>query len=155
VKTTNDPFNCPHCGTEIYRTSFQAVNESGHHNPGGDACVRTLKKNISSLKQSLAAFESETDPRCAEVQKKGEGNHVTSCKCNKPALAAIEFEHLDILRTLATRLYTETRLNGDEMRDAAYALMNVIRHAEVLDAMRKPGEPTVHVCPAMDKKSGD
>jgi hypothetical protein len=42
---------------------------------------------------------------------------------------ALETAQLDKLRAVASRLYTENRLGGDEMRDLAHALTSVVRSA--------------------------
>ena len=65
----------------------------------------------------------------------------------EPTLYCIEPGHLASLRAVATRLYTENRMNGDEIRDAAHTIISVIRFAESLEALRGPGEPYVHVTP--------
>jgi len=64
-----------------------------------------------------------------------------------PALYCIEPEHLERLKAVAKRLYTENRMNGDEMRDAAHGIMSVVRYAEALGALQVPGEPYVHMTP--------
>ena len=60
-------------------------------------------------------------------------------------LYSIEPNHLESLRSWAKRLYTENRMNGDEMRDGAHAIMAVVRYAESLEALRGPGVPYVHM----------
>ena len=65
----------------------------------------------------------------------------------EPVLYSIEPGHLAGLRAVAKRLYTENRMNGDDMRDAAHTIMTVVRFAESLHALRGPGEPYVHVYP--------
>jgi hypothetical protein len=59
----------------------------------------------------------------------------------------IEAEHLERLKNAAKRLYTERRMDGDEMRDFAHSIMTVVRYAEALHALRGPGEPYVHLNP--------
>lgn len=41
-------------------------------------------------------------------------------------LYVIEEGHLNVLAKLAKRLFTEQRMNGDEMRDGAQALSGII-----------------------------
>jgi len=45
-------------------------------------------------------------------------------------LHCIESAHVERLRAVASRLYTEQRLNGDEMRDLAHAIMTVVDFAK-------------------------
>jgi hypothetical protein len=45
----------------------------------------------------------------------------------------IEESDLAKLETLASRLYTEGRMSGDEMRDAAHALTAVARRARAVE----------------------
>lgn len=49
-----------------------------------------------------------------------------------PRLYAVEAEHIERLKAIAKRLYTEIRMNGDEMRDAAHAITSVVWYAEAL-----------------------
>lgn len=42
---------------------------------------------------------------------------------------AVERQALQRLRSVATRLYTERRMNGDEMRDLAHAITAVLDQA--------------------------
>jgi len=154
----NEYFDCSHCGTHIYRNSPGQIRDAvthNHHNPGGDACVRTLKKRIASLEESLIPFLGKADPRCAKLQEKGEGGHVTSCECKKPVLVSIEREHVEGLHTIARRVESARQegvaLGENEARAITTELMSFVRHAEVLEVLRGPGQPQVHVCPAMDK----
>lgn len=62
-----------------------------------------------------------------------------------PIHYCIEPGHLEQIRSFVKRLYTEQRMNGDEMRDAAHTLMSIVRYAESLDALRGPGEPYIHM----------
>ncbi len=41
----------------------------------------------------------------------------------------VESHHLEQLRTVAKRLFTENRMTGDEMRDAAQAIMSCVENA--------------------------
>jgi hypothetical protein len=43
----------------------------------------------------------------------------------------LETHHLETLRQIAKRLYSENRMHGDEMRDTAQALDAIIRQIEV------------------------
>ena len=45
-------------------------------------------------------------------------------------LYVIEAQHLARLKIVAKRLYTEMRMNGDEMRDLAHTIEAVTRFAE-------------------------
>lgn len=45
----------------------------------------------------------------------------------------IEQGHVEALRRVAKRLYTEMRMNGDEMRDAAHVLSAVADYADGLE----------------------
>lgn len=65
----------------------------------------------------------------------------------KAVLYCIEPQHLESLKAIAKRLYTENRMNGDEMRDAAHGIMVAVRFAEALEALRGPGELYVHLNP--------
>ena len=65
----------------------------------------------------------------------------------QPVLYCIEPCHLVDLRAVAKRLYTEDRMNGDEMRNAAHVILAIVRFAESLDALCGPGEPYVHLYP--------
>ena len=47
-------------------------------------------------------------------------------------LYTIEAGHLEQLKALAKRLYTEQRMNGDEMRDAGHAITAIVRSAEAI-----------------------
>lgn len=71
---------------------------------------------------------------------------------DEPLLYSIEPQHLQKLRAVAKRLYTEDRLTGDEMRDAAHAIMTAVNYAEALQALRGPGEPQVHLCPREERE---
>jgi len=69
----------------------------------------------------------------------------------KVLLYSIEPAHLARLRTIAKRLYTEDRLTGDEMRDAAHGIMAAVNFAESLEALRGPGQPYVHMTPKKEE----
>ena len=45
-------------------------------------------------------------------------------------LHCIESAHVERLRSVAKRLYTEQRLDGDAMRDLAHAIMTVVDFAQ-------------------------
>lgn len=62
-------------------------------------------------------------------------------------LYAIEPYHLEKLKGLAARLSSADPMTLDEVHLAADAVMAVVRFAEALDALRKPGTPYVHVSP--------
>lgn len=53
----------------------------------------------------------------------------------------IEEGELAKLRSVAKRLFTENRMNGDEMRDAAQALDYVVRQAEQIELPIEPPGP--------------
>ena len=60
-------------------------------------------------------------------------------------LYPIEPHHLERLRSIADRLLTGGDLPADECRSAGYDVMAVVRFAEVLDAMRLPGDAKLYV----------
>lgn len=60
---------------------------------------------------------------------------------------AMEAEHLELLKSVAKRLYTENRMDGNEMRDAAHSVMSVVRYAESLSALRGAKELYTHLLP--------
>ena len=64
---------------------------------------------------------------------------------------AMEAEHLERLKNAARRLYTERRMDGDEMRDFAHSIMTVVRYAESLSALHGPGELMAILCPPKEK----
>jgi hypothetical protein len=70
----------------------------------------------------------------------------------KPEFYIMEVEHLERLKTVAKRLYTEDRMNGDEMRDAAHGIMSVVRYAEALGALRGANYVHVHLTPKEEPK---
>lgn len=45
----------------------------------------------------------------------------------------IEEDHLVWLRYWSKRFHTETRLNGDEMRDAGHTLAQIVKISELLE----------------------
>jgi hypothetical protein len=47
----------------------------------------------------------------------------------------IEGEHLAMLKQVKSRLFSENRMNGDEMRNAAQTIDVVIRYAELIGAI--------------------
>lgn len=51
-----------------------------------------------------------------------------------PDYIAIEPNHLERIRTVMRRLYSEDRMNGDQMRDAAQQLQVVIDRAIPFDS---------------------
>ena len=53
-------------------------------------------------------------------------------------LYVIEARHLARLKIVAKRLYTEMRMNGDEMRDLAHAIMAAVRSSEELGPLPGP-----------------
>ena len=57
----------------------------------------------------------------------------------------MEADHLDTLKSVAKRLYTENRMNGDEMRDAAHSIMTIVWYAEALSALRGANAEAVYV----------
>jgi hypothetical protein len=57
-------------------------------------------------------------------------NHVHGPEEAEHIYYAIDTDHLNRLKAVAKRLYTENRMNGDEMRDAAHVIMSVVRDAE-------------------------
>ena len=62
----------------------------------------------------------------------------------------IEAEHLADLKKVARRLLnarpdTESRMSGEELRDAAVTIMCVVNYAEVLDALRGANPEAVYV----------
>lgn len=93
---------------------------------------------------------SHVSPRLnaeASVVTYGEIEPVNDAPKDEVLFYAIEAEHLERLKTVAKRLYTENRMNGDEMRDAAHGIMSVVRYAESLQALRGAGELYVHLNP--------
>lgn len=46
----------------------------------------------------------------------------------------IDEDQLRKLKAIATRLYSERRMNGDEMRDAAHLISAIVRVAEQIPA---------------------
>lgn len=62
-----------------------------------------------------------------------------------PALYCVETAHLEQLKAVAKRLYTENRMNGDEMRDAAHTIMSAVRFAEALGALQSESELYFHM----------
>ena len=59
----------------------------------------------------------------------------------KLVLYSVEQRHLAALRSVADRLYIEGR------REMATSIMEVVRFAETLEALRGPGQPYVHMTP--------
>jgi len=45
----------------------------------------------------------------------------------------IDEDQLNALRRLATRLHTENRMNGDEMRDAGHTIEGITRIVEQIE----------------------
>ena len=75
---------------------------------------------------------------------------MTQPEATKVVLYPVEKKHLDGLRTVATRLLvTGDPMSPEEMRNAATIIMQAVRHAEALEAFRRPGtgELYVHVTP--------
>lgn len=50
----------------------------------------------------------------------------------------IESAQLDCIRRVAKRLYTEDRMNGDEMRNLAHALMAIHDVCRKIEIPRRP-----------------
>lgn len=78
---------------------------------------------------------------------------VDDCPGKPLVLCRIEHSHLDQLRAIAHQLHDDTvnELSfGDVLRRmvvSAQTLMEIVRYAEALEALRGPGEPYVHACP--------
>jgi hypothetical protein len=66
---------------------------------------------------------------------------------NETVFYVMEAEHLERLKAVARRLYTEDRMDGNQMRDAAYDIMSVVRYSESISALRGANELYVHLCP--------
>lgn len=62
-------------------------------------------------------------------------------------LYCVERRHLDDLRAVSSRLASGAFMDAVSRKEAAMAIMSAVRFAEVLDALRGPGELEVHVCP--------
>lgn len=48
------------------------------------------------------------------------------------AFFAIDDEQLKKLKAVASKLYTENRMNGDEMRDLGHTITQVVRECEAI-----------------------
>lgn len=57
------------------------------------------------------------------------------------SLYYIETLHLEQLKAVAKRLYTERRMTGDEMRDLAHTIEAVTRFAEAIGPLPESGTP--------------
>jgi hypothetical protein len=64
-----------------------------------------------------------------------------------PLLYNIGPPHLKRVRAVADRLYSGRALEGHEMRELSIVLMQAVRFAESLEALRAPGEAYVHLRP--------
>lgn len=66
----------------------------------------------------------------------------------EPVFYVIDETHLEDLKFVAKRLRNfATQMSPEEMREASFRVMSVVRYTETIQALRGPGELYVHLFP--------
>lgn len=86
------------------------------------------------LSQRNARVARDFTPIVEQMHLRDPGRVQVDLDPAEEALELLESRHVESLRKIAARLYSEQRMTGDEMRDAAHTLSNIVQYLEDLTA---------------------